>query len=114
MEKEDRIIPVVGDFAGDHALAAIGAELARRNERVSVFYVSNVEQYLMTDAKWSSWTRNVKSLPAASDAIFVRAYLDQGQKHPKQMPGHRSTTTTQSFERFFAMKRPASFFALAQ
>jgi hypothetical protein len=43
MEREDRIVPVVGDFAGTRALRAIGADLRRRRLVVSTFYVSNVE-----------------------------------------------------------------------
>jgi len=96
MEREDRIVPVVGDFAGDHALAAIGKELTRRNLSVSVFYASNVEQYLFP--KWREWTKNIHSLPLGEQSLIIRVYLNQGQKHPKELPGHRTTTLLQSFK----------------
>src|SRR6185436_19357252 len=44
MEREGRIVPVVGDFAGDRAMPGIAAHLAKEKLTVSLFYVSNVEQ----------------------------------------------------------------------
>ncbi len=44
---QNRVIPVVGDFAGDHALQASARSFASRDLPVSAFYVSNVEQYVM-------------------------------------------------------------------
>jgi hypothetical protein len=93
MQREHRIVPVVADFAGDRALAAIAAELDRRRLRVGVFYVSNVEQYLLEGGVWWKWRRNVALLPVDDASVFVRAYLDQGKPHPRQRPGHRTTTT---------------------
>ena len=46
MHARNLIVPVVGDFAGDKALKAIGAYIRERGATVSVFYTSNVEQYL--------------------------------------------------------------------
>ena len=100
MQREDRIVPVVGDFGGAHALRAIGDELRRRHVVVSTFYVSNVEQYLMTDGKWKAWLENVHALPSDDKSMFIRCYLDQGRPHPKQMRGHRTTTVLQAFQRF--------------
>ncbi|MDI1475095.1 hypothetical protein [Polyangium sp. y55x31] len=92
MEREGRVVPIVGDFAGDGAFPAIAAFLQKNDLRVSTFYVSNVEQYLLEPPTWTKWIRNVAALPRMDDAIFVRCYLDQGQKHPKQMEGHRTAT----------------------
>ncbi|UQA57548.1 hypothetical protein [Polyangium aurulentum] len=95
MHGEGRIVPLVGNFAGDGALPALAALLRKNGLSVSTFYVSNVEQYLLDPPVWSKWLRNVKALPAASDAVFVRCYLDQGKKHPRQMDGHRTATVLQ-------------------
>src|SRR5579863_218053 len=46
MEQDNRIVPIVGDFAGPRALRSVGAYLAEHGATVSVFYTSNVEQYL--------------------------------------------------------------------
>jgi hypothetical protein len=116
LERENRIIPVIGDFAGDHALAAVAKELRRRDLPVSVFYVSNVEQYLMEPDKWKAWTRNVDALPSNEQSLFVRCYLDQGRRHPKQMQGHRTATVTMSFDHFKWRNRKrgyGSFYQLA-
>jgi hypothetical protein len=100
MQRENRIIPVVGDFAGEHAIRRIGQELQKRGLPVSVFYTSNVEQYLMEPEKWRAWVRNVDALPANEKSLFLRCYLDQGRRHPLQASGHRTATFVQSFDQF--------------
>lgn len=100
MQRDNRVIPVVGDFAGDHAILRIAAELRRRDLPVSVFYTSNVEQYLMEPDKWKAWTRNVEALPSNEKSVFLRCYLDQGRPHPRQLEGHRTATVVASFDHF--------------
>ncbi len=113
LQKENRIIPVIGDFAGPHALKAIAAELTRRKLQVAAFYVSNVEQYLLDPPQWKQWVSNVEALPRTTDSVVVRAYLDQGKPHPQQRPGHRSTTLTQPLGKFpTGSQPPASFYAI--
>jgi len=116
LQRAHRIIPVVGDFAGDHALLEIAKELRRRDLPVSVFYVSNVEQYLLEPDKWKSWMRNIDALPTNEQSLFVRCYLDQGRKHPLQLAGHRTATVLQSFDHFRWRARTrgyGSFYQLA-
>src|SRR5581483_5439762 len=60
LEEQNRIIPVVGNLAGNHALAAIGQLLTERGEKVSAFYTSNVEYYLMHDDSFDRFAQNVK------------------------------------------------------
>jgi hypothetical protein len=100
MEREGRVIPVVGDFAGDRALPGIAAYLAREKIPVSAFYTSNVEQYLLEPQVWAKWARNVAALPVDDRSLFIRAYLDQGRRHPLQMKGHRSATVLQRIADF--------------
>ena len=47
MQLQNRVIPVVGDFAGSRALSQISTLLRRQNLKVGLFYASNVEFYLM-------------------------------------------------------------------
>ncbi len=108
LHRQNRIVPVVGDFAGPHALKAIAKELGDRRLEVAAFYVSNVEQYLLTGPQWKAWTANVDALPQAPDSVFIRAYLDQGQRHPRQQPGQRSVTIAQALGRFPSGSRPPS------
>src|SRR5689334_15097403 len=60
LEGRDLIVPVVGNLAGPHALAAIGQEIARRGEKVSAFYISNIENYLLRDGSFPRFVDNVK------------------------------------------------------
>jgi hypothetical protein len=72
MESRNLIVPVVGDFAGPKALRAIGGWLKARGATVSVFYVSNVEQYLEQNGVWPAFCANVATLPLDRSSIFIR------------------------------------------
>ena len=50
LEVNNLVVPIVGDFAGDKAVRAIGAYLKQHNATVTAFYTSNVEQYLFQQA----------------------------------------------------------------
>ena len=116
MERDHRVIPLVGDFAGDKALPGLGAFLQKEGLTVSTFYVSNVEQYLLEPKVWSKWVRNIASLPKDDASLFVRCYLDQGKKHPKQLKGHRTATVLQlmkSFEQRFGTKKTSTLWELS-
>ena len=95
-----RIVPVVGNFAGDRALRAVGDHARRLGQPVSAFYVSNVEFYLLRDGTFPAFVENVRALPLTDDALFIRAYFDYGRRHPARLPGHRSTTVVQSIRGF--------------
>lgn len=116
MQREHRIIPLVGDFAGDRAMPALATLLEENKLAVSTFYVSNVEQYLLEPKIWEKWRRNIAALPTSADSVFIRAYLDQGKRHPKQMEGHRTATVLQRVADFSArqeQKPYRSFWAVA-
>jgi hypothetical protein len=66
----NRIVPVVGDFAGGTALRAIGRHLASQGLAVSAFYTSNVEVYL--GAGVPRFEANVAALPIDDRSVFVR------------------------------------------
>jgi len=99
-EAENRLIPIVGDFAGPHALRSIGAFLKANGLHVAAFYTSNVEFYLFDRPTWTRYVANVKSLPIADDSIFIRSYFPNGRTHPLNVPGHRSTSLVSSIPRF--------------
>lgn len=114
MQRENRIMPLVGDFAGDRALPALAEHIAAQKQTLRAFYVSNVEQYLMVDGKWWKWQKNVAAFPVDEHSLFIRCYLDQGKPHPAQMTGHRTTTTLHPIARFNERKKPyPSMLALA-
>jgi hypothetical protein len=98
-----RLVPVVGDFAGEHALPAVGDFLRERGQTVSLFYVSNVEFYLLRSGGFNQYVENVRSLPLRGDSLFIRVYFDYGHPHPAGLPGHRSTTILQRVPRFLKL-----------
>jgi hypothetical protein len=101
-ETENRAIPVVGDFAGPRAFGNVAAFLKANDLRVSAFYTSNVEFYIFGGEQWTAYLRNVRALPAAPDAVFIRAYFGGGQQHPQNVPGHRSTSLVDGIAGFLA------------
>jgi hypothetical protein len=74
MQRRNLIVPVIGNFGGEHALAAVGAWLRERKAPVTTFYTSNVEQYLFQQSGvWEQFYRNVAALPLDSSSTFVRS-----------------------------------------
>ncbi len=93
LEEENRIIPIVGDFAGTKALASIGSYLKARGYTVSAFYTSNVEQYLFQNGVFGNFVANVRKLPIDDKTVFIRAVARMRQSaHPAYWPGHRTAT----------------------
>lgn len=108
-EEENRLIPVVGDFAGPDALRRVGEFLRDNSLEISVFYVSNVEYYLAGLPAWDDYLENLRHLPFRGDAVFIRAYFPTGwPQHPLNVPGHRSTSLVQEVGGFMndALTRP--------
>jgi len=76
-EKRNLIVPVVGDFAGPKAIRAVSTYLKQHDAFVSVFYLSNVEQYLFQqNDDWSRFYRNVETLPLDSSSTFIRSVFN--------------------------------------
>lgn len=100
MHRRNLIIPVVGDFAGKRALAAIGDYLRKNGYTVAAFYTSNVEQYLFQGAVFSGFAENVRKLPIDDKSLFIRAVPNTRFTHPAQLPGHRTTTLLQQMTVF--------------
>ncbi len=74
LEKRNVVVPLVGDFAGPHALRAVAAYLKDHGATVTAFYTSNVEQYLFQqNDDWSNFYKNVEALPIDSNSTFVRS-----------------------------------------
>jgi hypothetical protein len=106
MQEENRIIPLVGDFAGPRALRELGRVLRERGETVKVFYTSNVEQYLVRNMVWSQFLKNVLELPLADNAVFVRAYWSNHISHPEGVAGYKFTQILQWARPFLEAFKP--------
>jgi len=105
MQARNAIIPVTGNFAGGHALRAIGDFVRGRGDRVSVFYLSNVEYYLFPDGLLDEFAENIRYLPTDSRSVMIRAFVNlRGKAHPRRVDGHLMTTVlqyTRSFGQLF-------------
>jgi hypothetical protein len=90
MQQKNLIIPIVGDFAGAKAIKAVGQYLREHNAAVSVFYISNVEDYLSNS--WASYQSNLASLPVENSGLFIRfvpqnTHLRPIKEVPARWPG---------------------------
>ena len=66
------IVPVVGNFGGPKAIRAVATYLKQKETPVSVFYTSNVEQYLRDDRIWGNFCASAATLPIDAKSIFLR------------------------------------------
>jgi hypothetical protein len=85
LESRNRIVPIVGNFGGPKALRAIGAWLKKQKLTVSIFYTSNVEQYLQADGIWGTFCSNVREIPVDDASLFIRSAIS-GYKTEKPVP----------------------------
>lgn len=95
LHRRNLIVPVVGDFAGKKALAAVGDYLKKSGFTVTAFYTSNVEQYLFQNGVFGAFAENVRKLPVNERSLFIRAVPNTRFSHPAQLAGHRTTTLLQ-------------------
>ena len=71
-ETANRIVPLVGDFAGDRTIRAVGRYVRDHDTTVAAFYTSNVEGYLFQGGLWQKFLLNVSTLPIDKQSVFVR------------------------------------------
>ena len=116
LEARDLVIPVVGDISGPSALVAIGRLLETRHERLSVFYVSNVEFYLFGDGAYRRFIANLRRVPHTDTAVVIRSvfgrFVYQGLR-----PGDASVSRVQTVDellRDFAAGRIQQYGDLVQ
>jgi hypothetical protein len=81
-EKRNLIVPVIGDFAGEKALRAVGRYISTHGGTVNYFYTSNVEQYLFQNDAYRRYYANVATLPLAMQSTFIRSFFDRGFYYP--------------------------------
>jgi hypothetical protein len=109
LSRAQRIVPVVGDFAGPRALRGIGAWVREHGLTVSTFYTSNVEFYLLRNDAFARFAANVGELPAGPDSVMIRACFNYGRTHPAELPGHRSILLLQRLPRFLELARSGTY-----
>ena len=91
MQRKNLIVPLVGDFTGVKAIRTVSQYVKERGSTISVFYISNVEDYIQ--AKWSAYLSNLAALPADNSTLLIRfepynfTTLGKIQDVPPQWPG---------------------------
>lgn len=100
LERRGRVIPVVGDLSGDHALPAIAALLRARGTPVTVFYASNVDFYLAREGRLEAFMDNLRQLPRAPGAVLIRSVFRY--QLPQTVPGYASTQLLQPVRELLA------------
>jgi len=109
LSRAQRIVPVVGDFAGPHALRAIGDWVRARALTVTAFYTSNVEFYLFRNDAFARFAASVRALPSQPESVLIRACFDYGRTHPAALAGHRSVSLLQRLPRFVDLSQTGGY-----
>lgn len=99
LERRGRVVPIVGDFAGDVAMGAIAGWMRAHAMPLGVFYASNVEQDL-SPTGWTRWMTNARALPHDARSLAIRAVVAARE-------GERSATFLHSYAALVARDAPA-------
>jgi hypothetical protein len=70
MQLKNLIVPLVGDFTGVKAIKTVAQYVKDHGSTVSVFYISNVEDYIQP--KWSAYLSNLAALPVDNSTLLIR------------------------------------------
>jgi len=101
MQERDLIIPVTGDLSGTKAMRAIGEYLREINERVSAFYDSNVEFYLVRNGSFDRFVDNLRALPIDERSVLIRSYFNYAyytSQHPQTIDNYFSVQLLQTID----------------
>ncbi len=99
LHRKNLIIPVVGDFSGKKALAAVGDYLRKNEFTVTAFYTSNVEMVLFQNGIFQGFANNVKKLPVNDRSLIIRAVFSR-YSHPARLSGYGTFTLLQQIPVF--------------
>jgi hypothetical protein len=86
LHARNMIVPVVGNFGGPKAIRAVANFLKQKEATVSVFYTSNVEQYLREDRIWGNFCASSATLPLDTSSVFLRTRRE-GFANQQAAPG---------------------------
>jgi hypothetical protein len=71
MQQKNLIVPLVGDFTGVKAIKTVSQYVKDHGSTISLFYVSNVEDYIF-QAKWPAYLSNLAALPSDKSTLLIR------------------------------------------
>ncbi len=85
IERNNLLVPLVGDFGGDKAIRRVGEYLREHGATVSVFYTSNVEQYLFQSDAWVQFVASVATMPIDPASTFIRSFFNLRFRSPQDI-----------------------------
>lgn len=108
LERQNKVVPVVGDLSGQVAMKAIAAYLGELGLTVSALYTSNVEMYLFRQGTFGRFVENVRALPSGPTSVIIRSGFGRGWRNdagttPMPLPGHLSAQVMQTIPTFLLM-----------
>jgi len=71
MQQKNLIVPLTGDFTGVKAIKTVGQYVKDHSSTISLFYISNVEDYIF-QAKWPAYLSNLALLPTDKSTLLIR------------------------------------------
>ncbi len=95
------IIPVTADLSGQKAVRAVGEFLKEIGEKVSAFYVSNVEFYLWRYDTMPRFIDNLRSMPIDDKSVIIRSYFNYAyytNQHPQTIDNSFSVQILQTID----------------
>jgi hypothetical protein len=104
LQRGDRVIPLVGDFAGPTTPGRLDAWLRRQGRALAVLYISDVEFFLLRAGRFPAYVENLARLPWAEGALIVRTSTRE-IAHPERVKGDSSTTIARAIAPFLAAAR---------
>ena len=105
---ENRIVPIVGNFSGHHALRSIAEYLSERRIIVRVFYVSNVEAFLFqqnNDVR--NYLENIYLLPSDVSSYMIRFTSRHDSSRPADSERHEGVTRMEKLQNFTSRQKKA-------
>ena len=89
MQRQNLIVPLVGNFAGTKAIRAAAGYLKEHQATVTTFYTSNVEQYLFDQGDdWQRFYTNLATLPVDSSSTLIRSSHFAPGARPRRVPSN--------------------------
>ena len=75
MQRNNCIIPIVGDLTGGKTLKTIGEFAKKRGKSISTIYISNAEQFIFQSELFDQYMINITALPLDYNSLLIRAFF---------------------------------------
>jgi hypothetical protein len=101
MHDRNLIIPITADLSGQKGIKAVGDFLREISEKVSAYYVSNVEFYLWRYDTMPRFVENLKTLPIDDKSVIIRSYFNYAyytNPHPQTIENYFSVQILQTID----------------